>query len=133
MKGAAAHGLIGGVDFGGAPAAVAAKDNPGRPAPGGQARRVALPTAVVRGQKGVAGHGLVGQQLIESGRFQVAGQENAMAEVFQHKHEAVGIVVALGTGGRGMQDFYTAIHSGVEPIAGADFTDRHMGLFKGRF
>src|SRR3989304_962281 len=56
MKRSAAYGLICGVDFRQGPAPVTAKDNPIRPAPLGQTRRVAFAAAVVWGQKHVAVH-----------------------------------------------------------------------------
>ena len=46
-----ADGLVGGVDFREVPTAVVGKNNPRRRTPAGQARRIALPAAVMRGHE----------------------------------------------------------------------------------
>ena len=71
--------LIRGVDLGQIPTSIAAEDHAGRRTPFRQTRRVALAAAVVRGQQHVAMPRLLGQHVVQAGRFQVAGQQNLAA------------------------------------------------------
>ncbi len=85
----------------------------------------------MRGQKHVATHRLLGQQIVQAGRLQIAGQENSPPETLHRQHEAVGVVRAENTPSRRVQHFNRALAAPLQAVAGVDFPHHYIVSVEG--
>lgn len=84
----------------------------------------------MRGQKHLAAQRLLGQQVVQPRRLQVARQQQFLAETFHRQHEAVGVVRAEHAAARRVQHLDRAVGAALQAVSGAERLHFHIAAFE---
>jgi len=82
---------------------------------------------MMRRKNNIAVKRLLGEQIIEARRFQIARQENPPARMFDQEHDTIGVVAPIDAFARRVQHFDGRVAHGRKPLATVDFADRNTG------